>query len=218
MKQSLALICCLLWLVACRPATDKAANKVVSLDSRLFSNLQAGDSALFVKELDTLPAITFPFLSTFYNRSFSTVLDISKLKDHQLFKLPFKRLPRSTETGSIDDDEKDTLFDLCDEQYKAKWNLIAKTPKYVVLEVYTGYAFLVTLTYQLKLINAIRTGYADPAGNVHWHAYRAALIKKDLTIQLQHFSEVQVDEQYNYETHTDSEDWYIDSNGFIKQK
>ncbi|MBK8847505.1 MAG: hypothetical protein IPO27_13540 [Bacteroidetes bacterium] len=52
--------------------------------------------------------------------------------------------------GSIDAEENDTTFNLTDNNYIAKWNLIAKTPKFVVLEVHSDYAFLVTLTYDKK--------------------------------------------------------------------
>ena len=218
MKYLIIYICGLLFFCSCGRTENKIANETIISDTTKIETIQPTDSVLLLKHLDSLPKVNFPFLSEFYNRSFSIVIDLSTFKDHQLFNLPFTRLPRSTETGSIDQEEDDTTFNLTDNNYKAKWNLIAKTPKFIVIEVYTGYAFLVTLTYDLKLIDAIRTGYADPAGNVHWHADRHSIINKDLTIILQHYSEVQVDEKYNYEKQTTEEKWFIDVDGHIKQK
>lgn len=209
---------CLLLLCYCREAENKIAEETISAKSSKNETIHTTDSVLLVTHLDSLPKITFPFLSEFYNRDFHTVIDLSTFKDRQLFNLPFTRLPRSTETGSIDQEEEDTTFNLTDYNYKAKWNLIAKTPKFIAVEVYSDYAFLVTLTYDLKLIDAIRTGYADPAGNVHWHADRHSIINKDLTIILQHYSEVQVDDNNNYEKRTEEEKWFIDADGHIKQK
>ncbi len=176
------------------------------------------DSVLLLSHLDSLPKINFPFLSEFYNRSFITTIDLSDFREKELFNLPFKRIERNTATGSIDYDTKDTLFNLTDKNFKASWNLLAKTPAFIAIEVYSDYAFLVTLTYDFRLIDAIRTGYADPAGNVHWHANRHSIINKDLTVILQHESELQVDENYKYETETVEEKWFIDRDGQIKQK
>ena len=216
-KYLIIYICGLLLLSSCRQTEDKTSNGTITADSNMIETVQQTDSVLLLKHIDSLPKINFPFLSEFYNRSFPTVIDLSAFKDHKLFNLPFTRIPRGTDVGSIDEDVKDTTFNLTDNNYKAEWNLIAKTPKFVVLEVHSDYAFLVTLTYDLKLVEAIRTGYADPAGNVHWHTYRHAIINKDLTIILQHYSEVQVAD-HNYDKQTTEEKWFIDKEGHIKQK
>jgi len=187
-KHLIIYICGLLFLCACGQTENNIANGTILANTTKIGTIQPTDSVLLLTHLDSLPKINFPFLSEFYNRSFPTVIDLSTFKNRKFFNLPFTRLPRSTETGSIDQEENDTTFNLTDNNYKAKWNLIAKTPKFIVIEVYTGCAFLVTLTYDFKLIDAIRTGYADPAGNVHWHADRHSIINKDLTIILQHVS------------------------------
>jgi hypothetical protein len=210
-------VCGLLLLCFCKQTKEKITNEIILADSTKIEAIQPTDSILLLKHLDSLPRINFPFLSDFYNRSFPTVIDLSTFKNHKLFNLPFTRIPRGTDVGSIDEDVKDTTFNLTDNNYKAEWNLIAKTPKFVVLEVHSDYVFLVTLTYDLKLIEAIRTGYADPAGNVHWHTDRHAIINKDLTIILQHYSEVQVAD-HNYDKQITEEKWFIDKEGHVKQK
>ncbi len=218
MKYLTICICGLLLLCSCGPTVNKIADETILADTSRISTIQPTDSILLLWHLDSLPKITFPFLSEFYNRNFSTVIDLHAFKDKRLFNLPFKRIEREAGGGSIDYEPEDSTFNLTDNDFQAQWNLIAKTPKFIVLEVYTGYAFFVTITYNLRVIDAIRSGYADPAGNVHWHADRHSIINKDLTILLQHYYEVQVDEKYNYDSETTEEKWLIDSNGHFKQK
>jgi len=211
-------ICGVLILCSCNQTVNKTADEPILTETVNTESFQLSDSVLLLTHLDSLPKITFPFLSEVYNRSFPTIIDLTTFKDHKLFNLPFTRIPRSTETGTIDQEENDTTFNLIDNNYGAKWNLIAKTPKFILIEVYTGYAFLVTLTYDLKLIDAIRTGYADPAGNIHWHSNRHSIINKDLTVVLQNESELQVDDNDKYKTKTVEETWFVDIDGHIKQK
>ncbi len=205
MRYFIIYICGLSLFCSCGQSENKISNQTILADTTKIKTIQPTDSILLLKHLESLPKINFPFLSEFYNRNFPTVIDLSIFKDKKLFNLPFTRIPRDTETGSIDQEENDTTFNLTDNNYKAKWNLLAKTPRFIIIEVYNRYAFLVTLTYNLELISAIRSGYADPAGNVHWHANRHSIVNKDLTILLQHESESQVDGNYKYQTATTEE-------------
>ncbi len=100
--------------------------------------------------------------------------------------------------------------------FTAKWNLIKKLSNYFVVEILDEHVYLVTISYKLNLIDAIRSGSTD--GNVHWHVRRHSVINQDLTILLQHEFEVQIDDKYNFEKTSSEEIWYIDEKGYFKRK
>ncbi|SDE33939.1 hypothetical protein SAMN05216464_105274 [Mucilaginibacter pineti] len=174
------------------------------------------DSAKLMHHLDSLPPVKFPYLSEWYNRTFP-VIDLSEFKVKKLFDVKLKLIPTQAGGGAIDYNEADTTFNLTDSNYKAQWNLIAKTPRFMVVEVYGDGVQLVTLTYKLKVIDAINSAAAQ--GNNHWNANRQSVISKNLTIVLQHEYSVQVDDENHFDTETEEEQhWFINKNGYFREK
>jgi hypothetical protein len=217
MKNLTIYIFALFVITSCRQKKEHSDNKAIQTNFKSTNvKTQSTDSVLLLKHLDSLSKINFPFKSEFNNREFLTVIDLHEFKNKKLFNLPFKRIEREAGGGLIDYNTKDSTFNLTDNNFKAQWNLISKNPKFLVLEVYADFAFFVTITYDLKVIDAIRSGYVS--GNAHWLAERHSIINKDLTIKLQHYYEVQTDEKYNYDSGTTEEKWFIDNKGFFKQK
>lgn len=172
------------------------------------------DSSRLRLHLDSLPKIKFPYESSGNNAQFN--IDLSEFKNKQLFNVPYKRIPRQVGGGFVDDDEDDTTFNLVDTNYKAQWNLVAKTPKFVVVNVYDNPSKMVTLTYDLKIIDAIT--FSAWQGNNHWTAQRFSTINQDLNIVLYHQYRVQVDEKDNFQYETEHEKWFIDKKGYFKKR
>jgi hypothetical protein len=198
-----------------RSSTDapESQSPVVSTPPEL------SDSLRLMMHLDSLPEIKFPFRSEFYNRRFSE-LNLSEFKNKKLFDLSFQKIPRVIGNGSIDmnKDENDSSFNLVDSGFIARWNLIVLKENFIVIEVQYGYIYLATLTYNLDLIDAIRTGYIEPTSNDRMNADRHAVITKDLTVLLQHQYNAQIGESFNYQTLTSEEKWFIDKSGHFKKE
>ena len=174
------------------------------------------DSVRLLKHLDSLPPIKFPFGSEAYNRNFNSI-NLSEFKGKKLFKLKFTRIPTTIGSGGLDDDRIDSTFNLTDIQYKAQWNLIKKTPKFVVVEVNSEGAMLVTLNYHLEVIDAIITGIADPGGHYPWFASRHSVINNNLTILLQHEYTMNETED-SVDKEKSEEKWFIDKTGHFRKK
>ena len=173
------------------------------------------DSIALLKHLDSIPKINFPYNSTTSN-GFTTI-NLSEFKNKKLFDIPYKRIPTIIGGGGINMDETDSTFNLTDKNFIAEWNLIKKTQKFLVIEVKFNYVKLVTMDYNLNVIDAIESGASDPSSNVHFSAERVSIINNDLTIDLVHTYSVQTDEKYNYNTETQEENWFIDKNGFFRK-
>jgi hypothetical protein len=217
MKNLILSICGLLFVTSCRQKNEQFDRKTIQNKHNLkVAKIQLADSFILLKHLDSLPKINFPFTSKFNNRKSSKIIDFHEFKCKKLFKLPFKLIEREIGGGLIDFNKDDSTFSLVSNTYKAQWNLISKTPKFLILEVYSEYVFLVTMTYDLKVIDAIRSGYVQ--GNSHWYADRHAVIYKDLTIKLKHYYETQDDDVKNQESYETEEMWFIDRYGNFKQK
>lgn len=172
------------------------------------------DSSRLRLHLDSLPKIKFPYESSGNNAQSS--IDLSEFKNKQLFNVPYKRMPRAVGGGFVDENENDTTFNLVDTNYKAQWNLVAKTPKFVVVKVCDNPSKMVTLTYNLKMIDAIT--FATSQGNNHWTAQRFSTINQDLNIVLYHQYRVQVDDKDNFHYQTEHEKWFIDKKGYFKKR
>jgi hypothetical protein len=220
MKYLIIGILTLITITACKqPGSKNARVKKDSLSTNRPSFKAVApvtDSAKLMRHLDSLPPVKFPFLSEWYNRTFP-VINLSEFKSKKLFNVKLKLIPTEAGGGAIDFNEADTTFNLTDSNYKAQWNLIAKTPRFMVVEVYGDGVQLVTLTYQLKVIDAINSAAAQ--GNNHWNANRQSVISKNLTIVLQHEYSVQVDDENHFETETEDKlYWFIDKNGYFREK
>jgi hypothetical protein len=222
--QNLYWLCILIIFFGCQ--TNEKQNivgkDIIKTDTVKHSVTQKtnqSDSTLLLHHLDSLPSIQFPYHSVFYNLDFPEI-DLSEFSNKKLTQLPFKKIPRVIGGGSFDQEEEDSTFNLINEAKKAEWNLIAKHNNFFLVEARDNGVFLVTLTYNLQPIDAIRIAMADKAGNRHWNANRHSYISKDLTITLRHFyAQVGgIEDHYTVEGIEQSkENWMIDLTGHFKK-
>ena len=182
------------------------------------NDLLQSDSALLLKHIASLPGITFPYKSEFYNRTFPEI-DLATFKNRKLTKIRFRQIPTIIGAGGIDEDNADTTFSLVNENYKARWNLIARRPTFIVLEIDDNGIFLVTMKYSMEVIDAIRIAMTDRASNTHWYATRYVYITKNLGISMHHLFAMNGGPP-NYKTEeqdTSKEKWTINKTGqFLK--
>lgn len=198
---------------------SKDVTKAETVKHIVEQKMQLSDSALLIKHLDSLPSVRFPYHSEFYNRDFPQI-DLSEFSNKKLIQLPFKQIPTVIGGGGFDQQEEDSTFNLINEAKKAEWNLIAKHKNFFLAEVKDNGVFLVTLTYTLQPIDAIRIAMADPAGNRHWNANRHSYISKDLIITLYHFYGQISGSKDNYKVEgieKSKEKWMIDLTGHFKK-
>ena len=179
------------------------------------SSVTISDSLRLLQHVDSLKVV--PDINSLKPED-ALKIDLSEFKNKKLRNLKFKLIPTELEGGAMDfaESEEDTLFNLTDENYFAKWVVIAKKPKFFV--ILTDEAFLTTLNYNLEKIDAIRFNYISPGSNNHWSFNRQGTIDKKLTIVLHHEYAVQVDEDRNFETTTLDKKYYINSEGKIQNK
>lgn len=181
-------------------------------------NVQLTDSAKLLKHLDCLPKATFPRSVSDWNRGAPNI-NLAEFKTKTLFKLSYKRIPRVIGGAGIDDERIGPTFNLCDTNYRANWFLIAKTPKFFVVEVDDNYLLLVTIDYNLKVIGAIHIAAADPSGNDHFHGELVSTIYKNLKIVLHYAYSQQGGKEDNYRTENEiNEDdiWQINESGHFR--
>jgi hypothetical protein len=176
------------------------------------------DSARIVKHLDSLPNPTFPLVVSDWNGT--PTMSLSDFKAKKLFKLRYKLIPRAIGGAGIDDDNGiDSTFNLCDTDYKASWSLVAKTPKFFVIEVDDNYSLLVTIDYQLNVIDAIHVAAADPLGNDHFHGELTSTIYKNLKIVMHYDYSQQAGAEEGYAASNEMKEndiWRIDKTGHFK--
>lgn len=205
-------------ITACKQPSSKTVKNVTKKDSTKVLATLAGqsltDSGKLLLHIDSLPKIKFPFESNWGDSGYPTI-DLSIFKSKKLFNLPIKLIPTQAGGGLLDDELVDSTFDLTDASYRAHWYLIAKTPKFIVIEVENG--VLATITYNLKLIEAIHSAIADPRSNSHFNAERHSTINKDLTILFHHDYGVE-DDKGHYDTSTEADLWFINKTGHFKEK
>lgn len=200
-------------IIACQPdikPIKQVENKIQTTDTT--SSILINDSALLIQYIDSLPVVHLPFLSEFYNRYFTT-LHLTPFLDKKYNQLAFTKIARQTEGGEFDLDETDTTFDLFDSTGMANWNCLYKSPQWILLESYSNGAFFVTIDYHLHFTDAIRTGMANPGGNIHWTSNRHSTLYPDLKIYIEHEFNYQTDEENGkYESIIEDEWWQLDSN------
>ncbi|OQP44868.1 hypothetical protein A4H97_10955 [Niastella yeongjuensis] len=175
------------------------------------------DSALLMQHLDSLPAISFPYHSGLNDDV--PLIDLSVFAHKKLTKIPFRLIPTAIGASYIDYNQEDTTFDLVNTYYKGQWTLVAKRPRFIVVEV-KGDAgmFLVTITHSLECIDAIRIEATNPGNNSHWYANRKSDISADLIITMHHKFALTVDAQGTEEgVEYSTKKWTINKDGhFIK--
>jgi len=175
----------LLFLTSCQHSNNKSVSQLIENKSAAKKILvPITDSGKLIAHLDSLPQIKFPYGEGGPDQQTSPVLNLSEFKNRKLFNLPLTRIKTQIGGGILDDDRVDSTFNLTDNKFKASWDLIAKTPKFFVIEI--NGVILATLTYNLKVIDAINTETHDPANNNHFNADRYSTINKNLTIVLHH--------------------------------
>ncbi|PWK80331.1 hypothetical protein LX99_00796 [Mucilaginibacter oryzae] len=178
-------------------------------------NVLLTDSAKLLKHLDSLPKATFPRIVSDWNRGAPNI-NLAEFKTKTLFKLSYKRIPRAIGGAGIDDERIDSTFNLCDTNYRANWFLVAKTPKFFVVEVDDNYLLLVTIDYNLNVIEAIHIAAADPSGNNHFHGELTSTIYKNLKIVLHYAYSQQGGEEEHYRTENEDDIWRINKSGHFK--
>ncbi len=181
-------------------------------------NVQLTDSAKLLKHLDSLPKATFPrSVSDGWDRGAPNI-NLAEFKTKTLFKLSYKRIPRVIGGAGIDE-RIDSTFNLCDTNYRANWCLVVKTPKFFVVEVVDNYLLLVTIDYDLNVIDAIHIAAGDPSSNHHFHGELTSTIYKNLKIVMHYTYSQQAGEEDNYRTENEiNEDdiWRINKSGHFK--
>ena len=181
-------------------------------------NIQLTDSAKLLKHLDSLPKATFPRSVSDWNRGTPNI-NLTEFNTKTLFKLSYKRIPRVIGGAEIDDEKIGSNFNLCDTNYRSNWLLVAKTPKFFVVEMNDNYLLLVTIDYNLNIIEAIHIAAADPSSNNHFHGELTSTIYKNLKIVLHYAYSQQGGEENNYRTENEiNEDdiWRINESGHFK--
>lgn len=205
----------LLFLTSCRHPNNKLVGQPFKNDSVTKKiSVPLTDSSKLMAHLDSLPKIRFPYGEGGQDQKNSPVLNLSEFKDKKLFNIPLTRILTKVGGGILDDDRVDSTFNLTDQSFKANWELIARTPKFFVIEI--DGIVLATLTYNLKVIDAIKTETHDPANNNHFNADRYSTIDKDLTIVLHHKWYMAGEE--GDESEKEDEDWFINKDGRFMQK
>ncbi|AYL97892.1 hypothetical protein [Mucilaginibacter celer] len=172
------------------------------------------DSAKLVKLLRNLPIPKFPF-DTKNPSSDPGPIDLSIFKDKKLMGLKLNLRERQIGGSIIDGDDIPSTFDLTDSTYKSNWLLIAMKPNFFVVITEET---LVTLTYKLHVIDAMHIKADDPAGNSHFGGALNTTIYKDLTLKLNYYYEVQVDEEGNFDKEIDDDFWTVDAKGHFRLK
>ncbi len=211
----------LLLLISCNHKSSQTNIQIIKKDTDVniaVKLLPTTDSGKLMLHLDSLPKIKFPFKSEAYNREFDSI-DLSEFKNKKLFNLSFTRIPTTIGGGGLDDERVDSTFNLVEKNYKGAWNLIVKKPKFIVVEIQSIYfngVKLVTLTYNLEVIDAINIAIADPSGHYPWFADRHSIINQNLTLILQH-EYIMNETENSAETETSHEKWFIDKTGHFKK-
>ncbi len=184
---------------------------IIKKDSVVKKVYPQTDSGQLMLHLDSLPKEVFPYECSGQYSELPAV-NLSAFKNKKLFHIPFKLIPTELGGGSIDEYQ-DSTFNLVDSvTYKARWNLIATTPKYVVIDD-RDYGILATLSYNFEVIDAIHTSAG--AGNKSWQIGRTTTIKKNLTMVLHHSWSVQTDAEGHFDYENAEEHWFIDRQGNI---
>lgn len=179
-------------------------------------NVQLTDSAKLVKQLDSLPKAVLPQNVTELSSNASNI-NLSEFKNRSLFNIPFKRIPRQIGGAGIDmNGNNDSTFNLCDTNYKANWVLVTKTPNFFVVEMKTNYTLLVTIDYQLNIIDAIHIAAGDPTSNDNFQGELTSTIYKNLKVVLHYTYYLRTDAERHFDATTENDIWRVDMKGRFK--
>lgn len=205
----------LLFVTSCGHSNKKFVGQTIEKDSiKKKASVPITDSCKLMAHLDSLSQIKFPYGEDGQDQKVSPVLNLSEFKGKKLFNLPLTLIPTKIGGGILDDNRVDSTFNLTENNFKANWELITRTPKFFVIEI--DGIVLATLTYDLKVIDAINTETHDPGNNNHFNADRHSTINKDLTIVLHNKWYMAGGE--GDESEKDDEDWCINKGGHFIRK
>ena len=202
-------------LVSCtntsKSVSTSVSNKTLTINHAQLRHLLT-DSAKLIKHLDSLPTPKFPF-KAINPSSWGAKIDLSGFKNRRLFNNALKLRYRTIGGSIIDGEDRPKTFDLTDSTFKADWLLIAKQPKYFVI-ITDGR--LVTLTYNLVLIDAMNIVAGDPAGNSHFSGELNTTIYSNLKLKLRYEYGVQTDEERHYAYQIEDDLWFVNQRGQFK--
>ena len=207
-------------LTCCQSSLEKSSNIVN--DSLTTQKRISGDSINFSDLFKINPNLKFPYNSDSASTQYGNAIDISGLRSKKIFDLPFKKFETVIgEDYTIDDSNlPDSTFSLADTNFVASWIIISKQPDFVLIENTdnnTGYTYLVTVTYSLSVIDAIRSLYYE--GNSQYNAGRNVTIFPDLSLAIHGYYSVLEDEKRQvFNSVKSTTFWYIDEKGYFKRK
>jgi hypothetical protein len=150
------------------------------------------DSLTFNKYLDSIKIVKLPYKTLSYNRSDDRSINFGKVDTKRFKNLKIPRLiiddSDSTNVTYFQFPTVDTVFSLVNSENMAKWHLLYRDKKFILIEVdddqMNAAVYLVTLTNSGQFIDAIRVGYRE--GNPHWAQSLEAEVHKDLSIDIIH--------------------------------
>ncbi len=182
------------------------------------------DSIRLLKHIDSLSTvIQFPYLTSDDNHKNQykegLAVNLSEFKDKQLFKLSYQRINSDFGNEEIEYSigDEDSVFNLTGSDYRLDGVLVGKTPEFLVIHFFDrekASGWLVTISHQLKLIDAIRSDVWE--GNSHYQSKRSIRVFSDLKFELLNYYSVQTGET-EFDAVEGKESWFIDSNGYIRK-
>lgn len=110
----------------------------------------------------------------------------------------------------------DSTFSLCDTTYKGAWTLVAKKPKFFIVTVDSNYLLLVTIDYNLNVIDAIHIAAGDPSSNDNFQGELTSTVYGNLKVVLNYSYSVRKDQEGNYDNEEENDTWRIDDSGHFK--
>lgn len=205
-------------LICCQTSIDKS-NLV--LDSIQFIEHPISDSAIISNIFNTPFSVIFPYNTDSLGTNNFNEYDLSEI-EIKLINIPFK--PIETIIGdayNIDDRViNDTTFNLTDSNFIATWFIISRQPDFILInsiDMNTGYTYLVTLSKNLSVIDAIRSRYSE--GNDRYNAGKNITVYQNLSLAIKGYYNVIEDiEKQTFHTERSNDYWYIDKLGYFIKK
>lgn len=183
------------------------------------------DSAKLVKHLDSLQVAKLPYtVSDTVNPNWQTI-NLSEFKGKSLFNLRSKLHPKNIGGAGIDESANaDSTFNLTDAKYNTHWLMISRKLHYFIILVDGSiskehhFTKLVTLSYNLYVIDAMNVVATDPLGNDRFHGSLSTTIHKNLKLTLHYEYSILSDPQtFAWQVEeTQNDQWRIDTQGHFK--
>ncbi|MFN8416082.1 MAG: hypothetical protein U0U66_07095 [Cytophagaceae bacterium] len=203
--------------ISCQSSIDKSSPV---LDSSPYIEHPINDSTIISNIFNTPSSVIFPYNTDSSDNNYGTY-DLSGIQLTKLTNIPFQPIETIiSDAYKIDDKVSDTTFNLTDSSYISTWIIISKQPEFIVInsiDMNTGYAYLVTLSKKLLVIDAIRSLYSE--GNDRYNAERNVTIYQNLSLTINGYYNVIEDiEKQIFISEKSIDYWYIDNQGYFKKK